>query len=503
MPAIRDPGQRAALYPRVLPLLDGLPKALGGGTKASKGTEGRFVRIELRGRRTLTLAEVEVFSDGRNVAPLGKATQKNTAYGGPAERAIDGNKSGAYGDGGQTHTQENTANPWWEVDLGAELPDRLGRRLEPDGRRLITSGSIATPIKVLDEGRNVVFEADNLPARRETATTEVGGTGLEGAVRRSAMVALTSVRGKEAETFKALAKFVRGRRLRSDRRDPGDLADSRRRLAGRRGRPDARRPARLHQDDPDPGPDLRERPRRPPARRLAGGLAPARPGDEGPPRAGRPGRPGDPAGHDHRPDALQQGSDRRPGRQAGRDRLREQRHHAAQLRRDQARLRSKRSACSASRRAPSRGPWSGTTCPPPTRSSSPAGCSPRATRRSSASPRHRSRASIRMSAPIPATGGGCTARSTSSTTSPPTSPIRPGYLAAHPLPILDDLLKNNRPRKEWAFDDLASSVEGLSSGRSFANGKQIFEVASCVSCHRLNGVGDAGRPRPRPARRRR
>ncbi len=65
----------------------------------------------------------------------------------------------------------------------------------------------------------------------------------------------------------------------------------------------------------------------------------------------------------------------------------------------------------------------------------------------------------------------------------------PGYLAAHPLPILDDLLKNNRPRKEWTFDDLASSVEGLGGGRSFANGKQIFEVASCVSCHRMNGAG--------------
>src|SRR5262249_54343253 len=65
------------------------------------------------------------------------------------------------------------------------------------------------------------------------------------------------------------------------------------------------------------------------------------------------------------------------------------------------------------------------------------------------------------------------------------------YLAAHPLPILDDLLKDNRPRKEWVFDDLASSVEGLGNGRSFANGKQIFEVATCVSCHRLNGVGTA------------
>ncbi len=66
----------------------------------------------------------------------------------------------------------------------------------------------------------------------------------------------------------------------------------------------------------------------------------------------------------------------------------------------------------------------------------------------------------------------------------------PGYLASHPLPILDDLLKNNRPRKEWTYDDLVSSVEGLDHGRSFANGKQMFEVASCVSCHRMNGVGE-------------
>jgi putative heme-binding domain-containing protein len=65
-----------------------------------------------------------------------------------------------------------------------------------------------------------------------------------------------------------------------------------------------------------------------------------------------------------------------------------------------------------------------------------------------------------------------------------------GYLAGHPLPILDVLLKDNRPRKEWAYDDMVSSVEGLDHGRSFANGKQMFEVASCVSCHRMNGVGE-------------
>ena len=61
-------------------------------------------------------------SDGRNVARQGKATQSSTANGGAASKAIDGNKSGKYGDGGQTHTEENSTNPWWEVDLGVEVP---------------------------------------------------------------------------------------------------------------------------------------------------------------------------------------------------------------------------------------------------------------------------------------------------------------------------------------------------------------------------------------------
>src|SRR5262249_55200616 len=118
-PMIGDAGQRAGLYDDVVKLLDGLPKELGGG-KDAKGPLGRFVRIELPGRqRTLTLAEVEVYSGGVNVARRGKATQKNTAHGGDASKAIDGNTSGKYGDGGQTHTQEGTTNPWWEVDLGA------------------------------------------------------------------------------------------------------------------------------------------------------------------------------------------------------------------------------------------------------------------------------------------------------------------------------------------------------------------------------------------------
>jgi putative heme-binding domain-containing protein len=63
-----------------------------------------------------------------------------------------------------------------------------------------------------------------------------------------------------------------------------------------------------------------------------------------------------------------------------------------------------------------------------------------------------------------------------------------GYLAKNPLPIADELLKFNRPRKEWKFDDLASFTNAL-SGRSYASGRQMFTVATCVSCHKFAGQG--------------
>jgi putative heme-binding domain-containing protein len=65
-----------------------------------------------------------------------------------------------------------------------------------------------------------------------------------------------------------------------------------------------------------------------------------------------------------------------------------------------------------------------------------------------------------------------------------------GYLAKNPLPIRDDLLKDRRPRTEWKVEDLASAVEGMKSGRSYSHGKQMFQVASCIACHRMEGVGN-------------
>jgi putative heme-binding domain-containing protein len=63
------------------------------------------------------------------------------------------------------------------------------------------------------------------------------------------------------------------------------------------------------------------------------------------------------------------------------------------------------------------------------------------------------------------------------------------YLARNPLTPVDELLKFNRPRKEWTLAELSPGADGM-TGRSFANGKQMFQVASCVACHKLNGVGN-------------
>jgi putative heme-binding domain-containing protein len=64
-----------------------------------------------------------------------------------------------------------------------------------------------------------------------------------------------------------------------------------------------------------------------------------------------------------------------------------------------------------------------------------------------------------------------------------------GYLARHPLLARDELLKFIRPRTEWKYEDLAASVEQMSEGRSFTSARNLFQIANCVACHKLNGVG--------------
>jgi putative heme-binding domain-containing protein len=62
------------------------------------------------------------------------------------------------------------------------------------------------------------------------------------------------------------------------------------------------------------------------------------------------------------------------------------------------------------------------------------------------------------------------------------------YLVKNPLKIADELLKFNRPRKEWKFEELAPAAAKLTE-RNFASGKQMFKVAACISCHKFGGEG--------------
>jgi len=70
------------------------------------------------------------------------------------------------------------------------------------------------------------------------------------------------------------------------------------------------------------------------------------------------------------------------------------------------------------------------------------------------------------------------------------------YVARAKLEPRDALLKDRRPRTEWTFADLAVPVGEMShaGGRNFGSGKQIFTVANCIACHRLEGKGNAFGP---------
>jgi hypothetical protein len=85
---------------------------------AQETVNGRYVNVSLPGEnKTLSLAEVQVFSDGKNIAQGCVTTQTNTSSDGESNRAVDGNTSGDWGSRTITHTEGNTTNPAWEVDL--------------------------------------------------------------------------------------------------------------------------------------------------------------------------------------------------------------------------------------------------------------------------------------------------------------------------------------------------------------------------------------------------
>jgi putative heme-binding domain-containing protein len=487
MPLIRDPSLRARLYPKVEPLLHGLPEELSAVGPTGEIKKGRYVRIELPGRRkTLTLAEVEVYRDGRNIALQGKASQKNTANGGDASKAIDGNVSGVSGDGGQSHTQENTSNPWWEVDLGAEqridsivIYNHTERNL---GKRLN-----GFTIQVLDAARRVVFEKRKLPAPDPKAMYEVSSPPPERAIRQAAMNALLSVRGQEERTFKTLAEFVRSDIDRHaavqallhipaahwPKEEARPLLDSI--LAYVRTVPAQERTSAEVLD----------------AMQLGDALAALLPLPEAKRVRKEFGALGVRVLHLATvPDQML----------FDKERLVVEAGKPVEFLFENNDLMPHNFVITQPGSLEEIGTLAESTA-----------TDPQAAQRGYVPPSKKLLLASRLIQPREAQR------------LPFTAPKQPGiypyvctypghwrrmygalyvvddldqyqgdaesYLARHPLPIADELLKYTGPRKEWKFEELAAPVEQLDHGRSFRNGKQMFQIASCVACHKMNGVG--------------
>jgi putative heme-binding domain-containing protein len=482
MPFIRDPGLRANLYPKVEPLLSGLPNGLA--AERSKGTQGRYVRVSLPRRGTLTLAEVEVYSDGQNVARKGKASQKNTAHGGAARRAIDGETSGHYEERGQSHTQENTPNPWWEVDLGREFPVDtivIYNRTDGDlGKRL--DGFTLT---ILDGQRQVVAEKENLPAPEVKVSLEFKRDEA-GAVRHAAMNALTFVRGKETATFEALARYVRSD---SDRQA---AIQALQRIPTSYWTAETATPllepvlSYLRQLPPAE----RTTPAALDALQFGHGIAGLLPSDQARRARKQLGELGVPVIRlGTVPDQMLYDKERIVV-QAGKP---------AEIIFENNDIMPHNFVITRPGALEEIGVLAEAT-----------GTQPGAQDRQYvpisdkiilSSQLLQPRNSQKLSFTAPATPGvypyvctypGHWRRMFGALYVVPDideyQADAEGYLTRHPLPAVDPMLKFNRPRKEWKWEELAPAAEQM-TGRSFANGKQLFQVASCASCHKLNGVG--------------
>ena len=97
--------------------------AIAAAATLSASVTARYVVVDIpKEKATLSLAEVEVFSGGRNAALKCRTAQSATAWGGEASRAVDGNTSDNYDSQSITHTPEDQPNPTWEVDLGKAIP---------------------------------------------------------------------------------------------------------------------------------------------------------------------------------------------------------------------------------------------------------------------------------------------------------------------------------------------------------------------------------------------
>lgn len=126
---------------------------------AAQPVAGRYVRCRIeRDNAILTLAEVEVFENGKNVARGAFASQSSIEHEGTPERAIDGNPGRSWGDRTMTHTKENAGreHPWWELDLqGTKTISAINLWNRPE----LADRLNGVEVMVLDEARVVKWSS--------------------------------------------------------------------------------------------------------------------------------------------------------------------------------------------------------------------------------------------------------------------------------------------------------------------------------------------------------
>ncbi len=207
LPLVADAKTRQSAFASTQELLNKLPPAIAAALKDHKGTSGRYVRIELPGNGTLSLAEVQVTSRGQNIALKGTATQQSSSNDGEAKRAIDGNTSGLWADGTTTHSQEGAKNPWWEVDLGSEMDIETitiwNRTDETLGERLANF-----TLTILDAQRGEVAKSTGNPAPKPSSQVTYAGD-PSGAIKRAAILTLPSVTTDAAKAFALLTDVIK------------------------------------------------------------------------------------------------------------------------------------------------------------------------------------------------------------------------------------------------------------------------------------------------------
>ena len=241
-----------------------------------------------------------------NVARKGKATQSSTASsGGARARPSTATPAAPTPTAARRTPARGATNPWWEVDLGREVPIEsivVCNRTDGDlGTRLkdFTARRCSTPTS------KTVFETTKNPAPKAKAEFAVGAASPERVVRRAAMLALAERprpgggrRSRRSPSSWPTTTTAPPRCRRCCASRPRDWPKDEAKAAARR--PCWRTSASCRSTE-------RTTPRvarRDAARRRARGAAAAGRGEGGAQGAGRARRARDPRRHAHRPDAV-------------------------------------------------------------------------------------------------------------------------------------------------------------------------------------------------------